>query len=563
MTPLNKVTPRNNSSKTRLFSLSSNLPITSNVERHRRYNLARTLEKTLDRVNVLGNDENYGHNGQGYTSCVNALSWAKDGDILLSAGDDTTVRLWKMDSTDVGQEYPFHCVSVVNTGHLSNIFSAKMLPLSSRIATAARDMQIRIFDIPTAVSIGPGRGDIQTDYSAAQCCIRVIRCHHGAVKKIVTEESPDLFLSVSEDGSVRQHDLRTFHTCGTESCPAPLVEIGHETSALSLSALTPYQFITSGVRPYAYLFDRRHLRRTIEHDWGKVPRAGREATTCVRKFGRERETSNSQSGRRPHITGARMSNSNGHEVLLSYSGDGVYLFSTKDEPKVKDCLSSTSSSIIPPNVSFIIHHSPASRPSEARTGQRVLHDDANDVVNDGTREEQSQNLHGTAFNFFDDLMSTPTVSDYHPDVPAIMPRCRYTGTRNVMTVKDVNFLGPDDEWVASGSDDGNFFVWNKQSGGVQGIYEGDSSVVNVIEGHPHLPVVAISGIDTTVKLFAPTFSSSAFSRMDNAEQIIDTNGRLNSRRAMRLNIQASLISEARNVTGSAGVTIRAADCIGQ
>jgi WD40 repeat protein len=64
----------------------------------------------------------------------------------------------------------------------------------------------------------------------------------------------------------------------------------------------------------------------------------------------------------------------------------------------------------------------------------------------------------------------------------------------------VNFLGPNDEYVTSGSDDGNFFVWRKDTEAVVGVYEGDSSVVNVIEAHPHLPVVAVSGIDTTVKV---------------------------------------------------------------
>jgi FOG: WD40 repeat len=64
----------------------------------------------------------------------------------------------------------------------------------------------------------------------------------------------------------------------------------------------------------------------------------------------------------------------------------------------------------------------------------------------------------------------------------------------------VNFLGPDDEYVASGSDDGNFFIWRKATGTLHGLFEGDSSVVNVIEGHPHLPLVAVSGMDTTVKV---------------------------------------------------------------
>lgn len=64
----------------------------------------------------------------------------------------------------------------------------------------------------------------------------------------------------------------------------------------------------------------------------------------------------------------------------------------------------------------------------------------------------------------------------------------------------VNFLGPSDEFVVSGSDDGNLFVWDKLSGKLRDILEGDGAVVNVIEGHPHLPLVAASGIDTTVKV---------------------------------------------------------------
>lgn len=69
----------------------------------------------------------------------------------------------------------------------------------------------------------------------------------------------------------------------------------------------------------------------------------------------------------------------------------------------------------------------------------------------------------------------------------------------------VNFLGPRDEFVVSGSDDGNWFMWRKSTGQLHDILEGDSSVVNVVEGHPHLPLVAVSGIDTTVKVCAIQF----------------------------------------------------------
>jgi WD repeat-containing protein 42A len=65
--------------------------------------------------------------------CVNTLSWAQNGEVLLSGGDDTTVRLWKMDLSDTAQEYPFVCCSVIHTGHTANIFNAQLLPYSTHL----------------------------------------------------------------------------------------------------------------------------------------------------------------------------------------------------------------------------------------------------------------------------------------------------------------------------------------------------------------------------------------------------------------------------------------------
>ena len=67
----------------------------------------------------------------------------------------------------------------------------------------------------------------------------------------------------------------------------------------------------------------------------------------------------------------------------------------------------------------------------------------------------------------------------------------------------VNFAGPNDEFVVSGSDEGYFFLWKRESGALHGIYEGDGSVVNVIEAHPTLPLLAVSGIDHEPKVSLP------------------------------------------------------------
>ncbi|KAJ1991802.1 hypothetical protein GGI25_003162 [Coemansia spiralis] len=84
-------------------------------------------------------------------------------------------------------------------------------------------------------------------------------------------------------------------------------------------------------------------------------------------------------------------------------------------------------------------------------------------------------------------------------VPVVLPCCRYKGHCNFQTVKDVSFVF--NRYVASGSDDGNLFVWDKDSMDVLLIIRGDSEIVNIIEGHPFMPIIAVSGIDNEVQIF--------------------------------------------------------------
>ncbi|KAK6468545.1 DDB1- and CUL4-associated factor 8 [Huso huso] len=81
----------------------------------------------------------------------------------------------------------------------------------------------------------------------------------------------------------------------------------------------------------------------------------------------------------------------------------------------------------------------------------------------------------------------------------------YKGHRNNATVKGVNFYGPRDEFVVSGSDCGHIYLWEKNSARIVQFMEGDKGgVVNCLEPHPHLPVLATSGLDHDVKIWAPT-----------------------------------------------------------
>jgi hypothetical protein len=187
---------------------------------------------------------------------------------------------------------------------------------------------VRVSDIGHGFVSG---SELETRYAMATANVATLRCHTRATKRILLEDSPDTFLTVAEDGRVRQHDLRAPpHPCRRTAasrrvfgnlgepdlaqCGQPLVQIGHDLSAISSSPLAPHQFVVAGESPYGYLFDRRQAGRLIEHEWG-VPSDSARLTTCVRRFARPSRAPGERRGYE-HITGARMARSNAHEVTL-------------------------------------------------------------------------------------------------------------------------------------------------------------------------------------------------------------------------------------------------------
>ena len=75
----------------------------------------------------------------------------------------------------------------------------------------------------------------------------------------------------------------------------------------------------------------------------------------------------------------------------------------------------------------------------------------------------------------------------------------------IYTVKGVNYYGPHSEYIVSGSDCGHVFLWDRDTERIVNFFHADEGgVVNVLEPHPHMPLLATSGLDNDVKLFMPT-----------------------------------------------------------
>jgi WD and tetratricopeptide repeat-containing protein 1 len=97
----------------------------------------------------------------------------------------------------------------------------------------------------------------------------------------------------------------------------------------------------------------------------------------------------------------------------------------------------------------------------------------------------------------------------HPSLWAALPGGarllrRFVGHCNQQTdIKEACFLGGDDALVAAGSDDGRVFIYAAATGALVRVLQADADVANCVRPHPHLPVLATSGIESVVKLWSP------------------------------------------------------------
>lgn len=328
----------------------------------------KTWVKDLDIINEL----------EGHSGCVNALSWSKSGRYLASGSDDTHVNIHHYMSEETTN--PFSLATSVSTGHSANIFSVKFMPHSNdrTLVTAAGDSQIRVFDIEySAGSSLPASADARSSrraqglihrgvqyLTAGDTNARIYRSHSDRVKRIVTESSPHLFLSCSEDGEVRQWDLRQPSSAyprarggrGWSSAtqdedtgvPPPLISYKRhqlDLNTISCSPSQPHYIALGGAHLHAFLHDRRMLGRDKQKERGQSSRVHAssehdenvmsEATQCVRRFapnGQSRMKKNSNG----HITACKISDANPNEMIASWSGDWIYSFDLVRSPDASE-----------------------------------------------------------------------------------------------------------------------------------------------------------------------------------------------------------------------------------
>lgn len=113
---------------------------------------------------------------KGHSKKVNTLAFSPDGQLLATASDDNTIRIW---SVHTGRKLK------VLKGHTDNVLCIDFSPDGRKLLSGSRDSQIKLWNITSAKEI------------------RTFKSHKSSVNSVKFSPKGDYFISGSSDNSVR------------------------------------------------------------------------------------------------------------------------------------------------------------------------------------------------------------------------------------------------------------------------------------------------------------------------------------------------------------------------
>jgi WD40 repeat protein len=389
-----------------------------------------------------------GHEHGGHNGCVNTLFWTQNS-TLISSSDDKTIKIWQP-----GTPHPLK--GSFDSGHISNVFSAKSLD-SERIVSCAADGQVRLHDIS---DVALEDGFVRAFHSRTHRPHLPFKCHGEAIAfevEVITD--PFVWYSCASDGTVNRYDSRVATSCNCGGCTRfTIIDIncGAGKDAKVEHALqVPEQHTSPQLEsPLARSFVMRQFFRTT--DWN--PEFG---ISCI-----------------------SVDPGNPNHLATASDDDYIRIWDLRFVPSHWTNAVTKSS---PKSRGQVYHYTPFSQ-----TRRHKITSARFDPSGSGDLAVSYAKNHVRLIRPSFESLENDTVQTY-------------IGARNEKTmIKECAFYPrPNPEWILAGSDDGKVFCWNKETGLVETILEGDSRISNCLAPHPTLPMLAVSGIDHDIKIFEP------------------------------------------------------------
>lgn len=121
-------------------------------------------------------------------------------------------------------------------------------------------------------------------------------------------------------------------------------------------------------------------------------------------------------------------------------------------------------------------------------------------------DEKSESTPEKSDSFYPSVKRSMSISDQETCWRALAYdyEARFCGHCNTTTdIKEANYFGSKGQYVVAGSDDGSFFIWERDTTNIVRVLRGDDSIVNCLQPHPTQCLLATSGIDPVVRLWSP------------------------------------------------------------
>eukprot|EP01138_Halocafeteria_seosinensis_P009738 gb/GECG01009949.1/.p1 GENE.gb/GECG01009949.1/~~gb/GECG01009949.1/.p1 ORF type:complete len:701 (+),score=89.68 gb/GECG01009949.1/:1-2103(+) len=454
---------------------------------------------------------------KGHQGCVNTCEWTPDGKHIITGSDDTHLILWEGSHFTKKED--------IDTPHGMNIFSAKCIGKSIE-----RD--------PIASSSAEGRVCMH-QVADGRMVSETLNTESGSVHRLaVPADSMNMFYSAAESGIVRRYDVRDSHN------PTIVLSLSSFSTMSNrprerLNSLGIYSVCPNPIDPnYIAIGAKDPIVRIFDVRYPLKP--------CARFCPGHLRTKDGV----PPLGGGHVSavdwSVNGSQLLATCNSEAIYLFDVNDTNQRFDEFSETVRVTADTASKFSnvpIHAISSDQANDASENNGSSSDSEEDGMATGLLVASTPRLFrpslfstpslpnfwfpGLAYNEADRLPASETVStdgsasdeDHHemPQVNSIyeplgkesidgtFTRCFY-GHRNVNTVKGVTFMGPNSDFVVSGSDCGTIFMWNTKTAELVGAMKGDSiGAVNSLSPHPHhLPLLVTSGLESNASVWQPS-----------------------------------------------------------
>ncbi|KFD55741.1 hypothetical protein M514_03489 [Trichuris suis] len=464
--------------------------------------------------------------------CVNTICWSEDGHHILSGSDDRMLSI-----TDPFGANPQDTITF-RSYHEGIIFCAKFLPKTNSTR---------------AVSCGAKGIAILHDLNHLEMPVKVYQlCQSScAVKRLaVFPDNPSLFLACCPDRVVRLMDTR-LKSSNRDKDGVVLISGFDFANAIDVSTKRPHLVAIGAVGPLVALIDLRNVSACCSS-------CGSSSVGTICSI----MGNGSKSGGFVQVTSVQFAPF-GDELLSSFSRGDIYLLDSVRTTSETNGFSLSAEQMQTPYIHF--RHpgdwsdtGPQSDPSvyysnadgnEPQGQISILNETINRVIATRTNRvvpRLVELLRITSESHPLGMLSEPgptaslvdrvkiedgglnfqTLCQRNPNLPHPVVINSYTGHRNCRTkCKEANFWGR--KYVISGSDCGRVFVWNKLTGSIVAVHEGDQHVVNCVQPHPFMPILATSGIDHNVKIWAPVGKDVPLREM-NIENIVTNNARMTS-----------------------------------